>query len=379
MRLKRALHVAAAVTVTMTATIGVSGCEWRGLNSFALPGTAGRGPGSFVIQAELPDVVNIQQNSRVRVGDVTVGNVTKIELKDWHALVTMSLDGDVHLPANSTAKVGQTSLLGSMHIELAPPSNAAPQGQLTSGSLIPLSAGSSYPSTEQTLASVSMLLNGGGLAQVQEINGAFAKALSGREADARSLLTQVDTFIAQANEQTEDIVTATDRLNGLAGQFANKKDVLDRALQTIPVALDVLNDQRRTIADAVEELGKFSAVAKATIDDGGQALVNNLRNIAPVLESLANAGPALTRSLSELTTFPWVKEYLPNWMRGDYWNIDLVLDLTKSRLDAGLFTGTQFEGRLTAWEIAAGRTVGILPSPATAGSPLTFAYHQDSY
>jgi len=91
----------------------------------------------------------------------------------------------------------------------------------------------------------------------------------------------------------------------LASQFANKKDVLDRALQTIPVALDVLNDQRRTIADAVEELGKFSAVAKATIDEGGQALVNNLRNIAPVLESLANAGPALTRSLSELTTFPW--------------------------------------------------------------------------
>ncbi|WP_459979254.1 MlaD family protein, partial [Mycobacterium avium] len=35
--------------------------------------------------------------------DVNVGNVTKIELQDWHALVTMRIDGDVHLPANSTA------------------------------------------------------------------------------------------------------------------------------------------------------------------------------------------------------------------------------------------------------------------------------------
>ena len=51
-------------------------------------------------------MVVIQQNTRVRVADVNVGNVTKIEVQDWHALVTMRINGDVHLPANSTAKVG---------------------------------------------------------------------------------------------------------------------------------------------------------------------------------------------------------------------------------------------------------------------------------
>ena len=60
----------------------------------------------------MPDVDNIEPNSRVRVGDVNVGNVTKIERQGWHALVTMALNGDVELPANATAKVGQTSLLG---------------------------------------------------------------------------------------------------------------------------------------------------------------------------------------------------------------------------------------------------------------------------
>ena len=75
------------------------------MNSLTLPGTVGDGPGSYTIQAQLPDVVVIQQNTRVRVGDVNVGNVTKIEVQDWHALVTMRIDGDVHLPANSTAKI----------------------------------------------------------------------------------------------------------------------------------------------------------------------------------------------------------------------------------------------------------------------------------
>ena len=104
--------------------------RWQGLNSFTLPGTAGGGPGAYTIQAQMPDVVTIQENTRVRVDDVNVGNVTKIELQDWHALVTMRINGDVHLPANSTAKLGQTSLLGSMHIELAPPKDEPPLGQL---------------------------------------------------------------------------------------------------------------------------------------------------------------------------------------------------------------------------------------------------------
>ena len=69
--------------------VGLAGCGWRGLNSLPLPGTAGRGPGSFTIQAQLPDVGTLEQNSRVRVGDVTVGNVTKIERQGWHALLTM--------------------------------------------------------------------------------------------------------------------------------------------------------------------------------------------------------------------------------------------------------------------------------------------------
>lgn len=243
----------AAVCVASLAAI--PGCQWQGLNSLTLPGTSGGGPGSYVIQAQLPDVVTIKQNSAVRVDDVNVGNVTKIEVQDWHALVTMRIDGKVHLPANSTAKVGQTSLLGSMHIELTPPTDQPPEGELKDGSVIPLSRASTYPTTEQTLAAVSMLLNGGGLGRLQEIVQAFAKALDGREADTRSLLTELDKFIAQANAQTNDIVAALESLNALAGQVAAQDPLLDRALTTLPKGLAVLADQRNQLADAADSLG----------------------------------------------------------------------------------------------------------------------------
>lgn len=357
----------------------LSGCGWRGLNSMSLPGTQGRGDGSYTVQAQLPDVVTIQQNTRVRVADVTVGNVTGIEVQDWHALVTMRIDGDVHLPANTTARVGQTSLLGSMHIELAPPTEEAPRGELTNGSLIPLSASGTYPTTEQTLASVSVLLNGGGLAQLQEINQTFAKALAGRENDMRSLLTQLDTFITGLNAQTNDIIAATENLNALAGQVAASNQSVDTALTTIPQALTVLSDSRTKLANAITALGQFSAIAASTVNQSRDALVANLRNIAPVLRSLADAGPALTKGLDFLSTYPWVKSTIPNWFRGDFANITLVIDLTLSRLDSGLFTGTRWEGNLTELELQWGRTIGQMPSPYTAGNPLIAPYHWGGY
>jgi phospholipid/cholesterol/gamma-HCH transport system substrate-binding protein len=365
--------VVAALAVACLSTI--PGCEWRGLNSLSLPGTQGDAAGSYTIQAQLPDVVVIQQNTRVRVADVNVGNVTKIEVQDWHALVTMRIDGNVHLPANATAKVGQTSLLGSMHIELAPPADEPPHGELKDGSVIPLSSAGTYPTTEQTLASVSILLNGGGLGQLQEINQTFAKALAGRENDMRSLLTQLDTFISQLNVQTDDIISATESLNSLAGQVAANDQTVDRALTTIPQALVVLSEERTKLADAIDALGKFGAIATSTVTQSRDALVNNLRNIAPALRSLADAGPALTKGLDFLTTYPWVKSTLANWFRGDFANISLIVDLTLSRIDSSLFTGTRWEGDLTELEMQWGRTIGQMPSPYTAGNPLIAPYN----
>ncbi|MGV0906686.1 MCE family protein [Mycobacterium novum] len=373
----RARTWAAAVLALALVTVLLSGCGWRGLNSLSLPGTQGSGPGSFTIHAQMPDVNNIQQNARVRVGDVDVGAVTKIERQGWHALLTISLNGEVNMPANTTISVGQTSILGSLHIELAAPVDAPPQGRLNEGSLIPLSSGTTYPSTEQTLGAVSLLLNNGGIGQIQDITMALSTAFGGREDDLRSLMTRLDTFISRTNGQTTDIIAATDSLNRLVGQFAAQKPVVDKALSTVPDALAVLNDERDELVATVDQLGKFNALAAESIHQTRDALVQELKDLSPVLAALADAGPALTRSLDLLPTVPFPRDTLSKWLRGDYGNLSVVLDLTLSRLDAAMFTGTRWEGDLTELELQWGRTIGQLPSPYTAGNPLTVPYRWD--
>ena len=370
------LRLGALTALALVATV-LSGCAWHGLNSLTLPGTEGSGAGSFRVQAQLPDVSTLQENSRVRVGDVNVGTVTKIERQGWHALITMTLNGDVELPANAVATVGQTSLLGSAHVELAAPGGVAPEGRLRDGSLIRLASGGAYPNTEQTLAALSLLLNGGGLGQVQDITKAFSTAFAGREADLRSVIDQLDELMGRLNAQTGDIIAASESLNGLAGQFAANKPVLDNALRTIPDALAVLAEQRTNLADALDAFGKFGALTADAVNQSKDNLVAELKDLGPVLESLGDAGPALTRALSLLATFPWPKETLANWMRGDYANLTAVVDLTLSRIDSSLFTGTRFEGDLTKLELQWGRTIGQTPSPYTAGNPLIIPYRVD--
>lgn len=163
----------------------------------------------------------------------------------------------------------------------------------------------------------------------------------------------------------------------MVGQLANEKPVVDRALRTIPDALRTLADERQQLVDALDQFAKFSALAADSANQTKDALVRQLKDLGPVVESLANAGPALTRSLSLLTTYPFPKDTISNWARGDYANLTAIIDLTLSRLDASFLTGTRWEGNLTELELQWGRTIGQMPSPYTAGNPLVAPYHWD--
>ena len=109
------------------AALVLSSCGWKGISNVPCPAVRAAASGAMTIYVQMPDTLAINVNSRVRVADVFVGSIRKIELKNWVATLTLDLDKNVKLPKNATAKIGQTSLLGSQHVELAPPPNPSPQ------------------------------------------------------------------------------------------------------------------------------------------------------------------------------------------------------------------------------------------------------------
>ncbi len=358
----------AALAVGLAVAAGVSGCQWDGLNSLPLPGTVNV-DGGYTVRIQMPNVTTLTRNSPVRVDDVPVGTVTGIEVEGWHALVTVALKPEVKLPANAIAKIGQTSLLGSNHLELMPPKDVPPVGELRDGDLIPLERAGAYPTTEQVLSSLSVVINGGGLAQLETITHELNAALSGREDDIRDLIPQLNTLITGLDKQRGDIVAAMEGLDRLSGQFAVQRDVVARAIEQIHPALKILADRTANITEAITAVGELSDVTSRIVQQSGENLKANLRSLGPVLQTLADTGTNLVESLKILPTFPFPMKNIGNAIKGDYMNLFITVDMTARRLDSNWLTGTPLGGRFGGVEGVIG---SFAPdSAAQNGNPAT--------
>src|SRR6267154_6448716 len=275
-----------ALAITSGAVL-LTGCQFGGLNSLNMPGTSGHGDGSYKITVELPDVSTLPQNSPVMIDDVTVGSVSGLDAVQrpdgtFFASVKLSLDSNVNLPANATAKVAQTSLLGSQHIELSAPVKEPGVGKLANGSEIPMDHTGRYPTTEEVLSSLGVVVNKGNLGALQDINDETYNAVAGRSGTFTDLLPRLAELTTSLDQQTNDIISAAEGLNRFAGILARSKDSLGRTLDTLPAALKVLNDNRANIVDAFGALRSFATVGANILEKTKDDFAADFKDLYPV-------------------------------------------------------------------------------------------------
>jgi phospholipid/cholesterol/gamma-HCH transport system substrate-binding protein len=332
----------------------LTSCGWRGIANVPLPGGPGTAPNHLTVYVQMPDTLALNVNSRVRVADVYVGRVRSIELKNWIATLTLDLQPNVKLPENSLAKIGQTSLLGSQHVQLDPPPNPSPQ-QLKDGDTIPLKNSSSFPTTERVLASIATIVRGGGIPNLEVIQTEVNNLLTGRADQIREFLNRLDTFTDELNKQRNDITRAIDSTNRLLAIVGQRTNTLDRVLTEFPPLIKHFADTRDLFADAVVSLGRISNAADAALAPTSDNLHTNLQNLQRPLKQLGKASPYLLGALRLLFTAPFSIENVPKVVRGDYINVSLNVDLTLSSIDQGFLSGTGVAGMLRALEQAWGR------------------------
>lgn len=311
----------------------LSACEFD-VYSLPLPGGADLGDHPYSVEVEFRDVLDLVPQSSVKVHDVTVGKVSDIEVDGYAALVTLQLNDDVELPANATAEIRQTSLLGEKFVSLAAPETAPSSTRLSDGDLIPLERSGRNPEVEEVLGAMSLLLNGGGVAQLKTIATELNKALEGRESDVSSVLRQLDTFMAQLDDNKEDIVAAIESLNRLAVSINEQRGSVELALDEMPRALASIDSQRASLVKMLQALEELSAVGVRVIGQSKAATVDSLTALDPVLTKLAAAGDSLPEAFQVFLTYPFVDEVVGrnpvqarNLHMGDYTNLSVQMDI----------------------------------------------------
>jgi phospholipid/cholesterol/gamma-HCH transport system substrate-binding protein len=324
----RRTRLVAAVAAFGCLALVLSGCQgFDGAYSIPLPGGADLGSHPYTVHAEFHDVLDLVPQSGVKVNDVAVGRVQDITLdkKNWTADVTMLVNGDVQLPANADAELRQSSLLGEKYVELAAPDDGTATGSLADGATIPLTRTNRNTEVEEVLGALSMVLNGGGVQQIQTIAKELNNATSGNESQIRELLSNVDSLTAQLNAHSADITRALDGVNQLSATLAAQKDQIAGVLQNIGPGLQTLNSQRDQLVAMLQALSQLSGVATDTVHKSQADLVADLKALTPTLQQLTKAGPDLPNALQLLLTFPFSDGAVAG-VKGDYENLYLTID-----------------------------------------------------
>ncbi|HWC80314.1 MAG TPA: MCE family protein [Pseudonocardiaceae bacterium] len=313
----------------LAVALGVAGCGsggFTGVYDLPLPGGADVGSHPYTVTADFTDVLDLVPQAAVKVNEVAVGRVTGISLPPggWTAQVTLLVNGDVHLPGNAIAWLGQTSLLGEKYVELGGPTGTPATGALTNGAVIPVDRTSRSPEVEEVLGALSLLLNGGGIGQLQTITRQLNDTLSGNEPQIRALLGNINTTVANLNAHRTDITDAIDGVNRLSATLASRDQQIGTVLDNLTPGLSVLDQQRDQLVGMLTALDTLSGVAVSTINASQADLVNDLKQLTPTLQRLADAGQHLPQALQALFTYPFTDAVLPD-IRGDYLNVYLNL------------------------------------------------------
>ena len=318
MRANRAIRAVAAAAAAGV-LLAASGCSTT-MRDLPIPGTGVSGD-TIEIKAEFDEALNLAQGAPVKVNGVDSGKVTSITIDDYIAIVTMDVRTDAELHEGATARLRYTTPLGELFVDVTNP----PKGKdLADGTTLGLKQTETAPTVEDALSEASLLINGGGLDQLQTITEELNTAMGGHEGDIRLLLNQASTFLTQASATTSSIDAVLTSLNSLAGTLHDRQDVINRAMKEIRPAAAVLRRATPALTGLLKAVQRFSSAANTTVTATRQQLFQLLAETEPVLAEMASNRGRFHEMLRALVAAAGV---LRNVIPGDYASISLDFHL----------------------------------------------------
>lgn len=313
------------------AGLALSGCA---LSLQALPKVSGSGPAGYPLHAVFANVLNLAVDAQVREGAQVVGQVGAISTRDFQADLTLDIHRGVRLPVGTTAQVRFDDPLGEEYVMLSPPAGLSTTSSLrgptagpflAAGARIPESATSTAPSVEDTFGALSLVLNGGGINQLQTIIRELNHTFNGNQPPIRSFLTTIDqgvTSLAGGRVAIDDalasIANLTHRLDGGRGTIAT-------GIATISPAVGVLAAETQQISGLIDQLSNIGSVGTRIAEQSGQDSVADARDLLPVVQQLESVSAQLAPDLAELTRF---EDETPKVAPGDYLQASATINVS---------------------------------------------------
>ncbi len=267
-----------------------------GMLAVSLAGCGGGGTATITTSALFSDAGTLAQGAQVKVADVPVGSVSAISLEGTRAKVTMSIDRSARVPANVTAKIDRTTILGERYIALAIPKH--PIGLLANGE--PIRRTAVVPTVEQVLGAGSEVFGAVSASDLAAIVNAGGQGFSGEAASLHQLLGNLSTVAAGYASRTAQITAAVKSLDRLGSAMAPTSGPDAQAIASLSGTVKVLAANSAQFEKLLQSLDNVSQQGATILSSEYPRIVDQLQALAAVGRQLAQHQQDLAQLLEWL-------------------------------------------------------------------------------
>lgn len=273
---------------------------------------------TVTLYAEFEDVIDLVERASVRAGDVPIGIVSDIELtEDELARVTMEVDADVVLSADTEAWLSKTSLLGERFIDLRPQGGG---GQLEDGTLI--TATKIVTDFEDLVGTGADVLAGLSAQRLATAIQAGAESLGGRGELLGTVIDDVQVLVARYEGGSGTLTRVIDELAALTAELAPDAEANAADLELLRQTTDALDEQDEQLFRTLMDLQRLATVGERIMQDNADLTDENIRRLRVLLEEVndfeGQIGRLLENAVNHNTNVPdgAIREMAQIW--GDF-------------------------------------------------------------
>lgn len=250
-------------------------------------------------RAAMSDVTGLASSDDVKVAGVTVGEVGSIQVQHGHALVTFTVDKNVHLPTSTQDGLRWRNVLGEKYLYLYPGSTGP---QLAPGSTIPLDQSISGGEVDDFLNALGPFLKAINPQEANAFVAAVVGGLQGNQGRVSDLIDNTAVVSQALGNLNAQVGSLVDNLDTVLSALASRNGDLNRLVDNLASVSQTLANRNDTLDSAVVDFAQLAGQFKTLISTNRgnlDAAINNLQSIANVLSQ--HHGD-LQASLSTLST-----------------------------------------------------------------------------
>lgn len=320
---------------TIASTFALGGC---GLSLQTLPKLTNVSGSTYPLQAQFANVLNLPIDAQVRSGAEIIGEVGAISTHEFVADVTLDIKKNVTVVQGTTAQVRFDNPLGDEYVLLTAPPNARSAPPLAPHSVIQLASTGTAPSVEDVFGGLSLLLNGGGINQLEVIIHELNNTFNGNQPQIRQLLSTVTgavTTLSNGHVPIDNALAAIEHLTQtLDGNNGSNAQEISSSIASIAPAIGILASENSSFDQIISSLSGLGAAGTKIAEYSTLNSENDLKDLLPVVNELNGVAAVLGPDLATLSQF---EASTPRIIPGDYLQANVVANVV---LPSGDFTPT---------------------------------------